>query len=68
MNQEQPLRYQSYLLRCWLEASRDGQQWRFSLEDTNTHKQHRFATLTELVVALHTTLFGALGDHADKDQ
>ena len=40
--------YCSYLLRIWIEPT-DGEEWRFSLEDTRTGKRHGFANLDKLV-------------------
>jgi len=57
MIQRQPLRYQSYLLRCWEERDADLTLWRFSLEDPRTGQRRGFANLTELVIALHMELF-----------
>ena len=39
--------YCSFLLRIWIEPL-DGDQWRFSLEDTQTGKRRGFTSLDEL--------------------
>lgn len=56
---DRPLRYCSYLLRCWQE--RGGQAvepsvWRFSLEDAHTGVRHGFATLEAVVAAIEHDL------------
>ena len=39
--------YCSFLLRIWLEPV-DGDQWRYSLEDTRTGKRRGFASLEKM--------------------
>ena len=43
--------YCSYLLRIWIEPT-DGEQWRFSLEDTRTGKRKGFACLKNMFAYL----------------
>jgi len=43
--------YCSYLLRIWIEPT-DGEEWRFSLEDTRTGKRQGFASLEKLMIHL----------------
>ena len=43
--------YCSYLLRIWIEPS-DGDQWRFSLEETRTGKRVGFSSLENLTFYL----------------
>lgn len=43
--------YCSYLLRIWIEPT-DGEQWRFSLEDTRTSKRQGFTSLEKLMAYL----------------
>lgn len=64
MIQAQPLRYQSYLLRCWEEADASSALtiWRFSLEDPRTGQRRGFANLTTLVIALQDELMGCLSE------
>ena len=49
--------YCSYLLRIWIEPA-DGDQWRFSLEDTRTGKRKGFASLEKLSEHLERLLEG----------
>jgi hypothetical protein len=54
-----PLPYRIYLLTIWAERGQDHEapfMWRFSLKDPRTGRQHGFANLTELVIALHVAL------------
>ena len=43
--------YCSFMLRIWIEPT-DGEQWRFSLEDTRTGKRQGFASLEKLMAYL----------------
>ena len=43
--------YCSYLLRIWVEPG-DGDQWRFSLEETRTGKRKGFASFAKMVAYL----------------
>ena len=43
--------YCSFMLRIWIENA-DGEQWRFSLEDTRTGKRQGFASLKKLMAYL----------------
>ncbi len=43
--------YCSYLLRIWVEPG-DGDQWRFSLEDTRTGNRKGFASFIKMVTYL----------------
>ena len=47
--------YCSYLLRIWVEPG-DGDQWRFSLEDTRTGKRQGFANLLNMVTYLNNLM------------
>lgn len=58
MSQQQLLPQQTYLLRYWEETrtAAPTSLWRFSLEDPASGQRREFATLRELVIALHTEL------------
>jgi len=43
--------YRSFMLRLWIEQS-NGNNWRFSLEDTQTGKRRGFASLIKLITYL----------------
>ncbi len=47
--------YCSYLLRIWVEPG-DGDQWRFSLEDTRTGNRVGFSSLEKLTLYLKTII------------
>ncbi len=49
-----PETYQSYLF-CFRRHDKT-QPWRITVRDTETEKQHHFATLNEAVTFLHTQL------------
>jgi hypothetical protein len=55
-----PLRYRSYVVRCWQEhsvhARRETRVWRFSLQDPRTNERRGFATLEALLVSLQADL------------
>jgi hypothetical protein len=55
-----PLRYRSYIVRCWQEhtvhAGQGTMVWRFSLQDPRTHQRRGFATLEALLVSLQEEL------------
>jgi hypothetical protein len=40
--------YRSYLLRLWRAGEEDEAVWRASLERSDTHRRHGFASLEEL--------------------
>jgi len=42
------LEYRSFLLRLWQVRSRDGMQWRASLEDSRTGVRYGFSSITRL--------------------
>ena len=43
--------YRSFLLRLWIEHT-NGNNWRFSLEDTHTGKRKGFASVEKLIAYL----------------
>jgi hypothetical protein len=53
---QRALRYRSYIVRCWQEASvhagRRTKLWRFSLQDPHTGLRRGFVTLEALLVSL----------------
>jgi hypothetical protein len=54
-----PNKHQSYLLRVWQDQSEaDGGQadWRFSLEEVQTHQRRGFASLEELFAFIKAQL------------
>jgi hypothetical protein len=55
-----PLRYQSYVVRCWQEysihAGREIMVWRFSLQNPRTNQRYGFDTLEALLVSLQAEL------------
>lgn len=55
-----PLRYRSYVVRCWQEhsvrARRETKVWRFSLQDSRSNERRGFATLEALLVCLQADL------------
>lgn len=52
----QPSRRLSYLLRLWRAGNGDAPQWRFSIEDTQTHERHGFSDLAGLVAYLEAQI------------
>jgi hypothetical protein len=56
----EPLRYRSYVVRCWQESSvhagRETAVWRFSLQDPRTSQRRGFATLEALMGMLQAEL------------
>ena len=51
--------YCSFMLRIWIEPN-DGDQWRFSLEDTRTGKRQGFANLLKMRKFLEDLTQGAI--------
>lgn len=45
-------RYHSYLLRCW----REGEEWRFTLEDVLQRRRWGFRSLPDMLIALEQRL------------
>jgi hypothetical protein len=56
----EPLRYRSYVVRCWQESSihagRGMRVWRFSLQDPGTGERRGFASLEALMGMLQAEL------------
>jgi len=56
----EPLRYRSYVVRCWQESSvhagRKATVWRFSLQDPRSGHRRSFVTLEALLGTLQAEL------------